>query len=153
MSPSQSDTRAYLRFGKRRLRIPKRRGVRIALGIALVIRGVLPPAGYILLPPAFALLSIDLPRVRRWRRRMIVGRPAQAGAAGGAIASECVAARRLNRIVGHPFARMSAMSRAAAQEAMSSRRNAAAIRSGKRSGVQAKTGQPSAASLPALAAS
>jgi hypothetical protein len=64
--------RAYLRIGKRRLRIPKRRGVRIALGIALVIRGVLPPAGYILLPPAIALLSIDIPRVRRWRRRMIV---------------------------------------------------------------------------------
>jgi hypothetical protein len=63
---------AYLRLGKRRLRIPRRRGVRIALGIALVVRGVLPPAGYILLPPAFALLSIDLPRVRRWRRRMIV---------------------------------------------------------------------------------
>jgi hypothetical protein len=63
---------AYLRIGKRRLRIPKRRGVRIALGIALVIRGVLPPAGFILLPPAFALLSIDIARVRRWRRRMIV---------------------------------------------------------------------------------
>ena len=59
---------AYLRFGKRRLRIPKRRSVRIALGIALVVRGVLPPAGYILLPPALALLSIDIPRVRRWLR-------------------------------------------------------------------------------------
>jgi hypothetical protein len=73
MLPSRIDPpRAYLRIGKRRLRIPKRRGVRIALGIALVIRGVLPPAGYILLPPAVALLSIDIPRVRRWRRRMIV---------------------------------------------------------------------------------
>jgi hypothetical protein len=72
MTESRTDPPAYLRIGKRRLRIPKRRGVRIALGIALVVRGVLPPAGYILLPPAFALLSIDLPRVRRWRRRMIV---------------------------------------------------------------------------------
>lgn len=63
---------AYLRIGKRRLRIPKRRGVRIALGVALVIRGVLPPAGFILLPPALTLLSIDIPRVRRWRRRLIV---------------------------------------------------------------------------------
>jgi hypothetical protein len=73
MTPSKSNAPpAYLRIGKRRLRIPKRRGVRIALGIAMVIRGVLPPAGYILLPPAVALLSIDIPRVRRWRRRMIV---------------------------------------------------------------------------------
>ncbi|MEH2541425.1 hypothetical protein V1278_005553 [Bradyrhizobium sp. AZCC 1577] len=73
MSPSpSSETRAYLRIGKRRLRIPKRRGVRIALGVALMIRGVLPPAGFILLPPALTLLSIDIPRVRRWRRRMIV---------------------------------------------------------------------------------
>lgn len=39
-------TPAYLRIGKRRLRIPKRRSIRIALGIALVIRGVLPPAGF-----------------------------------------------------------------------------------------------------------
>jgi hypothetical protein len=63
---------AYLRVGKRRIRIPKRRGVRIALGIALVIRGVLPPAGFVLLPPALTLLSIDIPRIRRWRRRAVV---------------------------------------------------------------------------------
>jgi hypothetical protein len=73
MTSSVTDApRAYLRIGKRRIRIPRRRGVRIALGIALVIRGVIPPTGYILLPPAFALLSIDIPRIRRWRRRMIV---------------------------------------------------------------------------------
>ncbi|MPZ41037.1 MAG: hypothetical protein GEU95_23935 [Rhizobiales bacterium] len=52
--------------------MPKRRAVRIALGVALIIRGVLPPAGFILLPPAVTLLSIDIPRVRRWRRRLIV---------------------------------------------------------------------------------
>jgi hypothetical protein len=73
MTPSRSDAPpAYLRIGRRRIRIPKRRGVRIALGIALLIRGVLPPAGFILLPPALTLLSIDLPRIRRWRRRMVV---------------------------------------------------------------------------------
>jgi hypothetical protein len=71
--PNTSDAPpAYLRIGKRRIRIPKRRGVRIALGIALIVRGVLPPAGFILLPPAFTLLSVDIPRIRRWRRRMIV---------------------------------------------------------------------------------
>ncbi|MDQ8732304.1 hypothetical protein [Bradyrhizobium sp. LHD-71] len=73
MTPSTSEAPpAYLRIGKRRLRIPKRRAVRIALGIALVIRGVLPPAGFILLPPALTILSIDIPRVRRWRRRLVV---------------------------------------------------------------------------------
>jgi hypothetical protein len=55
---------AYLRFGKRRLRVPKHRVVRIAFGVALIISDVL--------PPAFALLSIDIPCVRRWRRRMVV---------------------------------------------------------------------------------
>jgi hypothetical protein len=73
MTPCRGDApRAYLRIGKKRLRIPKHRGVRIALGIALVIRGVLPPAGFILLPTALTILSIDMPRVRRWRRRLIV---------------------------------------------------------------------------------
>jgi hypothetical protein len=71
--PNPSDAGpAYLRIGRRRIRVPRRRGFRIALGIALLVRGVLPPAGYILLPPAFALLSIDIPRVRRWRRRFVV---------------------------------------------------------------------------------
>jgi hypothetical protein len=51
---------------------PPAHPTRIALGVALVIRGVLPLAGFILLPPALTLLSIDIPRVRRWRRRMIV---------------------------------------------------------------------------------
>jgi hypothetical protein len=67
-----SDGRRYLRIGKRRLPIPRRRFTRIALGTALLIRGVLPPAGPVLLPAAFTLLSIDIPRMRRWRRRMIV---------------------------------------------------------------------------------
>jgi hypothetical protein len=71
--PNQADAPpAYLRIGKRRIRIPRRRGVRIALAIALIIRGILPPAGFVLLPPALMLLSIDIPRIRRWRRRVIV---------------------------------------------------------------------------------
>ncbi len=46
--------------------------------------------------------------------------------------------------------RVSAMSRAAAQAAMSPRFSAVAVRSGNWSGVQANTGQPSAASLPGM---
>lgn len=67
-----NDGRRYLRIGKRRLPIPKRRVTRLVLGTALLVRGVLPPAGPVLLPAAFTLLSIDLPRVRRWRRRIVV---------------------------------------------------------------------------------
>ena len=42
------------------------------LFVVRLIRGVLPPAGPVLLPAAFALLSMDVPRLRRWRRRMLV---------------------------------------------------------------------------------
>ena len=62
----------FLAFGKFRIRVPKRRGVRLVLGVALLIRGVLPPAGPVLLPAAFTLLSMDVPRLRRFRRRLIV---------------------------------------------------------------------------------
>jgi len=73
MTPNKgASDRAYIRIGKRQLRVPRRKSVRVALGIAMVIRGVLPPAGFVLLPPAFALLSIDIPRIRRWRRRLII---------------------------------------------------------------------------------
>jgi hypothetical protein len=62
----------HLTFGRFRLRVPRRRGVRIALGLALLVRGVLPPAGPVLLPAALTLLSMDVPKLRRWRRRLLV---------------------------------------------------------------------------------
>lgn len=64
---------AYLRVGNRRVRIPRRRGVRIALGLWLTIGGALPiPPGYVFIPVGIAILSIDFPRLRRWRRRLVV---------------------------------------------------------------------------------
>lgn len=64
---------AYLRVGSRRVRIPRRRGVRIALGLWLTIGGALPiPPGYVFVPIGIAILSIDFPRLRRWRRRLVV---------------------------------------------------------------------------------
>jgi len=64
---------AYLRVGSRRVRIPRRRGVRIALGLWLTIGGALPiPPGYVFVPVGIAILSIDFPRLRRWRRRLVV---------------------------------------------------------------------------------
>ncbi|MCJ2188837.1 hypothetical protein MTR66_18700 [Novosphingobium sp. 2638] len=66
--------RAYLRVGSRRVRIPRRRGTRIALGLWLTIGGALPiPPGYVFIPVGLAILSIDFPRLRRWRRRLAVG--------------------------------------------------------------------------------
>jgi hypothetical protein len=62
----------YLRFGKLRLRVPRRRAVRVALGLALLVRGLLPPAGPLLLPAALTLLSMDVPKLRRLRRRLLV---------------------------------------------------------------------------------
>lgn len=64
---------AYLRVGPRRVRIPRRRSVRIALGLWLTIGGAMPiPPGYVFIPVGIAILSIDFPRLRRWRRRLIV---------------------------------------------------------------------------------
>ena len=64
---------AYLRLGRYRLRIPARRSVRIALSVLLLVRGLIPtPTSPILLSAAVTLLSVDLPRLRRWRRRLVV---------------------------------------------------------------------------------
>jgi hypothetical protein len=62
----------YVRIGKRRIRVPKRRGTRLALGLALMIRGLIPPLGFIALPAAMVILAIDIPLLRRWRRRSTV---------------------------------------------------------------------------------
>ena len=64
---------AYIRVGKRRIRIPRRRGVRIALASALLVRGLIPcVATPLLLSASITLLSMDVPRIRRWRRRLLV---------------------------------------------------------------------------------
>jgi hypothetical protein len=64
---------AYLRIGKRRIRVPRRRGVRIALALVLLIRGLIPcPTTPLLLSASMALLSMDVPRIRRWRRRALL---------------------------------------------------------------------------------
>lgn len=60
----------YLRIGKRRIRIPRRRGVRILLASALLIRGLIPNiATPVFLSASITLFSMDVPRIRRWRRK------------------------------------------------------------------------------------
>lgn len=69
---TRSSPARHLTIGRFKLRVPRRRGVRVALGLALLIRGLLPPAGPVLLPAALTLLSMDVPRLRRLRRRLLV---------------------------------------------------------------------------------
>jgi len=63
---------ARIRVGKRVFRLPRSRAVRIVLGGALVLGGVLgflPILGFWMIPIGLAVLSVDLPFVRRLRRR------------------------------------------------------------------------------------
>jgi hypothetical protein len=59
----------------RRLRLPKSRIARIALGCGLILGGLLsflPVLGIWMLPLGLLVLSQDIPAVRRWRRRLTV---------------------------------------------------------------------------------
>jgi hypothetical protein len=64
-----------IRLGGRTIPMPASRWVRIALGSALVLAGIagfLPILGFWMVPLGLLILSIDLPLVRRWRRRTAV---------------------------------------------------------------------------------
>jgi hypothetical protein len=64
-----------LRFAGRELPLPQSRGLRIALGIALVLGGLvgfLPILGFWMVPLGLLVLSVDLPPVRRARRRLSI---------------------------------------------------------------------------------
>jgi hypothetical protein len=66
---------ATFRFGKRRITLPASRVVRIALGTVLVTGGTLgflPILGFWMIPLGLLVLSVDLPVVRRLRRRVEV---------------------------------------------------------------------------------
>lgn len=64
-----------IRIGNRTIPMPASRWVRIALGTVLVVAGFagfLPILGFWMIPLGLLILSIDLPFVRRWRRRTAV---------------------------------------------------------------------------------
>ena len=64
-----------VKLGSRRLPLPRSRLLRIAIGILLVLGGFLgflPILGFWMVPLGLLILSIDVPRVRRWRRRFAV---------------------------------------------------------------------------------
>jgi hypothetical protein len=64
-----------LRFAGREIPLPQSRGLRIGLGIALVLGGIvgfLPILGFWMVPLGLLVLSVDLAPVRRTRRRLSV---------------------------------------------------------------------------------
>lgn len=66
---------ATIKFGHRTIKLPTSRLIRIPIGILLIIGGVLgflPILGFWMIPLGLVILSIDIPAVRRWRRRMTV---------------------------------------------------------------------------------
>jgi hypothetical protein len=73
MSDFTSPPPAYLRLGKRRIPVPRRKAARIATGACFTFIGLFPPAPlHLLLPVGLSMLSLDFPRLRRLRRRAIV---------------------------------------------------------------------------------
>ena len=64
-----------IRIGSYKMPLPRSRLLRIALGILLIIGGLfsfLPLLGVWMIPLGMLVLSVDIPRVRRWRRRFAV---------------------------------------------------------------------------------
>ncbi len=66
---------AKLKFGDRTLKLPTSRLARIIIGILLIFGGILgflPILGFWMVPLGLMILSIDIPTVRRWRRKTTV---------------------------------------------------------------------------------
>ena len=64
-----------IRIGRHRIRLPRNRVGRIIVGVLLVLLGFLgflPVLGFWMIPLGLAILSYDIPLVRRWRRRLQV---------------------------------------------------------------------------------
>jgi purine-cytosine permease-like protein len=68
-------TRPKVGFAGRRVPLPRSRLLRISLGVALVMGGLvgfLPILGFWMVPLGILVLSIDLAIARRFRRRSVV---------------------------------------------------------------------------------
>ena len=64
---------AKIRFANRHFQLPKSKPMRLGLGILLVAGGLvgfLPVLGFWMIPLGLFVLSVDIPIVRRWRRRL-----------------------------------------------------------------------------------
>ena len=66
---------AKIRFANRHYHLPQSKGLRVGLGILLVAGGLvgfLPVVGFWMIPLGLLVLSVDIPVVRRGRRRLTV---------------------------------------------------------------------------------
>jgi hypothetical protein len=62
-----------IRFASREFHLPQSRPLRVGLGILLVacgLVGFLPVVGFWMIPLGLLVLSVDIPIVRRWRRKL-----------------------------------------------------------------------------------
>jgi hypothetical protein len=69
------ERRHKVRLGGREIALPRSRWLRMGLGVAFIIGGLLgflPIVGFWMLPLGLLILSYDLPFARRWRRRFVV---------------------------------------------------------------------------------
>jgi hypothetical protein len=74
--------RGEIRIGSKVFGLPRHPSLRIALGVGLILGGVLgflPVLGFWMLPLGLLVLSLDLPLVRRWRRSFVVRRERRNG--------------------------------------------------------------------------
>ncbi len=72
---TETSATGSVRIGRFTLPLPRSRLLRIILGVFLMIGGlfsILPVFGLWMIPLGLLILSIDVPRVRRWRRRFAV---------------------------------------------------------------------------------
>lgn len=83
-----------LKVGGNSFALPRSRIARIVIGVLLILGGIagfLPVLGFWMIPLGLLVLSVDLPRVRRWRRQLVVwwerrrrkGKPDGGGAPNG----------------------------------------------------------------------
>jgi len=66
---------AQLRFGRKTISLPQTRVLRMGLGLLLVVGGLLgflPVLGFWMIPLGIIILSVDMPSIRRFRRRIQV---------------------------------------------------------------------------------
>jgi hypothetical protein len=67
--------RTMINLKSKKLKMPQKRSHRLILGWALMFGGIfgfMPIAGFWMLPLGLAVLSVDSPRIRRQRRRLVV---------------------------------------------------------------------------------
>ena len=76
-----------LKFGKNHVSLPRSALLRILIGVTLIVGGFLgflPVLGFWMIPLGLLVLSVDLPVVRRLRRRLTVWWERRKGRGNGA---------------------------------------------------------------------